>query len=438
MNAHLPGRWTDLRLLVPGTGLVSAFLAAALYAFCFRPLAADAAAVRLQELATLTQEGLATLATEQQAALIADLQRRLDYVVLDDALAAPGLAAPGSGWLGLVADRLQRKSDGHVGLRVMTDVTRVWINLETDERRYWLGVPAASLGAARPLWLAAGIGAAFWMVLLATLLELRRRSLNVARFGAALRHVGTGDVAKLLSETGSAEEQDFSRAFNDMVRGLQRLDAESRLLLGGISHDLRTPLTSMRLGLELAKDNMEAGLAASLYQDAEDLESILSQFLDYARDDTLEAVEERDINELILEIVLHVNERGHQVELDLGPVPMFPFRKLAMRRLITNLLVNAVNYARVGVEVRCHMVAGGMLEISVLDRGPGLDESQLDQMLRPFVRGAEPGSGHPGAGLGLTIASRITRIHGGILHLTNRPEGGLEARIEIPTQNERS
>ena len=436
MNAWLPGRWTDLRLLVPGTGLVSALVAGILYALCFRPLAADAAASRLQELATLTQEGLATLATEQQTALIGDLQRRLDYLLLDDAVAAPALVAPGSGWLELVAERLQRGSDGRIRLRVMADGARAWLNVETDERRYWLGVPVSSLGAARPIWLAAGIGTVAWLLLLTMLLELRRRSLNVARFSAALRHIGTGDVAKLLSEAGSAEEQDFSRAFNDMVRGLQRLDAESRLLLGGISHDLRTPLTSMRLGLELAKDEMEPGLAASLYQDSQDLELILNQFLDYARDDTLEAVEDGDINELILEIVLHINERGHHVELDLGPAPMFPFRKLAMRRLITNLLNNAVNYGRVGVAVRSCINGAGLLDISVLDRGPGLDASQLDQMLRPFVRGAEPGSGHPGSGLGLTIASRITRIHGGILHLSNRAEGGLEARIEIPTQNE--
>lgn len=436
MSARLLERWTDLKVLVAGSVAVTALFAALLYLLCLRPLAADAAAGQLGEAAALTQEGLAGLGVEQEMQFAADLQRRLGYQLLDDALAAPRLIPPVSAWLRSVGDSLQRQSQGALRLKT-DDAGQAWINIETDERRYWLTVPADRLGAARPLWLSLGIGLAAWLCLLAVLLELRRRSRNVQRFSQALRHVGIGDVARLLPETGSGEERDFSAAFNTMVKGLQQLDSENRLLLGAISHDLRTPLTSMRLGLELAKDEMEPGLAASLYQDAADLESILNQFLDYARDDTLEAPEEGDLNQLILEIAGHLGDRGHGVDLDLGPLPVFKFRKLAMRRLITNLLNNAVNYAGVGVGARTRALNARLIEISVVDGGPGLDEAQLQQLLRPFVRGTQTDNRHPGSGLGLTIASRIARIHGGTLHLSNRLQGGLEARIEMPVQDEK-
>lgn len=436
MSMRLPERWTDLKVLITSSVVATGVLAALLYFLCLQPLAADAAAGQLAEAAALTQEGLAGLGTEQEAQFAGDLERRLGYRLLDDAVAAPGLVPPASGWFRAVADSLRLQSQGALRLKT-DDAGQPWINIETDERRYWLTVPASRLGSARPLWLSLGIGLAAWLCLLAVLLELRRRSRNVHRFSQALRHVGIGDVVRLLPETGSGEERDFSAAFNAMVKGLQQLDSENRLLLGAISHDLRTPLTSMRLGLELAKDEMEPGLAASLYQDAADLESILNQFLDYARDDTLETPEEGELNQLILEITGHLGERGHAVDLDLGPLPVFKFRKLAMRRLMTNLLNNAVNYAGVGVGVRTRTLNARSLEISVVDSGPGLDEAQLQQLQRPFVRGNQTDNRHPGSGLGLTIASRIARIHGGTLHLSNRLQGGLEARIEMPVQDEK-
>jgi two-component system osmolarity sensor histidine kinase EnvZ len=107
-----------------------------------------------------------------------------------------------------------------------------------------------------------------------------------------------------------------------------------------------------------------------------------------------------------------------------------------MRRLITNLVNNAVNYAGVGIGIQTRPQGKTGVIISVIDGGPGIDESQLGELLRPFVRGMQPDNRHPGSGLGLTIASRIARIHGGKLSVQNRPEGGLEARINMPIRNE--
>lgn len=437
MKLPLGRAWTNLRLLVTAVVAIPALLACLLYFFGFRPYAAASAAVKLKDLALLAQEALAPLSSEQQADMALDLQRRLGYRLVDDAFIVHKLAPADSGWLGSVAKRLERDTGGAFKLRITPEDGQLWVNVDSDERRYWLAVPKDRLSAGPPLLLAFGTALAGSLCLLLMLLELRRQNAKIRSYGHALRHVGTGDVAMLLPETGTEEERDFSRAFNAMVRGLQRLDAESRLLLGGISHDLRTPLTSMRLGLELAKDEMEPGLAASLYQDSQDLELILNQFLDYARDDTQEAVETADLNELILDVTKRIADRGHEIDLDLSPLPLFPFRKLAMRRLITNLVNNAINYAGVGVGVRTRFMSDARIIISVVDGGPGLDEVQLGQLLRPFVRGAQSDNRHPGSGLGLTIANRITRIHGGELKLRNRPEGGLEARIELPTDNEK-
>ena len=437
MKLQFGRTWTDSRLLVTAVVAIPALLACLLYFFSFRPYAATAAAAKLNDLALFIQEGLAPLSSEQQAEMAQDLQRHLGYKLVDDAIIAPKLVPADSGWPGSVSQRLEQDSGGTLKLRITPEDGQLWVNVDGDERRYWLAIPSDRVSAARPLVLAFGTAVAGSFCLLLMLLELRRQSAKIRSYSRALRHVGTGDVAQLLPDTGTEEERDFSRAFNTMVSSLQRLDAESRLLLGGISHDLRTPLTSMRLGLELAKDEMEPGLAASLYQDSQDLELILNQFLDYARDDTLEAVGKGDLNELILDIAKRVSDHGHAIDLDLSPLPSFPFRKLAMRRLITNLVNNAVNYAGVGVGIRTRSMPDGHIVISIVDGGTGLDETQLGQLLRPFVRGTQSENRHPGSGLGLTIASRITRIHGGELTLRNRPEGGLEACIEIPTVNER-
>lgn len=438
MNSPSRGWRHDFRLLALAALLLPLALCCVLYFLWLRPAAVDSAARQLRELTLITQQGLQALPSEQQSEFGATLRQRLDYTLLDDALAGPRLTAPHDGWLTSVGERLRQLSQDRLSLKVGLDGKDVWLNVETDERRYWLAVPMDRIQSGAPLWLAGGLGLVLYACVLCALFILHRRLVTLRRYTEAVRQVGVGEVALTLKEAGPPEERDFSRVFNAMTRSLQRLDSESRLLLGGISHDLRTPLTSMRLGLELAKDEIEPGLAASLYQDAEDIESILNQFLDYARDDSLEPAERGDINALILEIGKRVTERGHDIDLDLAPVPALHFRKLAMRRLITNLVNNALNYAGVGVGVRTRPGAGGSVIISVVDSGPGIDAAQLKELLRPFVRGAQHENRHPGSGLGLTIASRIARIHAGSLSLLNRPEGGLEARIELPPRDEQS
>ena len=433
MSTRLNDPWGDRRVLFASAVLISILAAVLLYLLLLRPLAAASAAQRLQDLVQLGQKTLLPLSSEQQAAVTEEGTSPGTFHLVDDA-ATPRFDRPNTGWLRLVADELSAHSRGGLVLRTTHDDAAIWVNVDTVQRRYWLAVPVDRLNTVVPIVISMFAGFALMGgFALAILLSTRYRT-RLTCFSEALRRIGTGDVVVLLPEAGGGSERDFSEAFNTMSRSLQRLDAESRLLLGGISHDLRTPLTSMRLGLELAKDDMEPGLAASLYQDANDLESILNQFLDYARDDTLESVEGGDINELILDIAKRVTDRGHDIDLDLSPLPMFRFRKLAMRRLITNLVNNAVNYGGRGMGVLTRATSDRGIVISVVDRGPGVEESQLRQMMRPFVRGALQDNRHPGSGLGLTIASRIARIHGGTLSLQNRPEGGLEARIELPTR----
>ena len=261
---------------------------------------------------------------------------------------------------------------------------------------------------------------------------VRLLSQPLKRLVFAARQVGQGRSVRLPVSDTPSEMAEVYRAFNQMAEDVERGARERELMLAGVSHDLRTPLTRLRLSLELMCNDSE--LTEDMVRDIEDMDAILDQFLAFIRDGRDERVEELDLGELVREVVAPYNQKDEQVRLCLEPLPPFPLRRVSIKRLLANLIENALRYGGNGVEVAAFLAgdnAAPYVVLSVLDRGQGIDPSELQDIFNPFIRG-DRARGGKGTGLGLAIVKRIAAQHGGSVELRNRSGGGLEARVCLP------
>ncbi|MCY1337330.1 Osmolarity sensor protein EnvZ [compost metagenome] len=250
----------------------------------------------------------------------------------------------------------------------------------------------------------------------------------------ASREFGKGRSVRLvLGPEIPSEMAEVYRAFNQMAEDVEQAGRERELMLAGVSHDLRTPLTRMRLSLELMPES-EREMVDDMVRDIEDMDAILDQFLAFIRDGRDEPVEIGDLNELVREVAAPFNQGEERVRLSLEPLPEFPLRRVSMKRLLGNLIENALNHGGSGVEVAAHVAGDGgapYVVLSVLDRGAGIDPQELGEVFNPFIRG-DKARGGKGTGLGLAIVKRIAAQHGGSVELRNREGGGMEARVCLP------
>ncbi|MDE1168541.1 MAG: ATP-binding protein [Pseudomonas sp.] len=260
------------------------------------------------------------------------------------------------------------------------------------------------------------------------------RQLNqpLKRLVFAARQLGQGRSVRLPVSDTPSEMTEVYRAFNQMAEDVEQAGRERELMLAGVSHDLRTPLTRLRLSVALMSPDNE--FSADMVRDIEDMDAILDQFLAFIRDGRDEAIEEADLCDLIQDVVAPYNQQQEHVRLCLEPIPPFPLRRVSFKRMLNNLIGNALNHAGDGVEVAAYVSGDNSapyVVLSVLDRGAGIDPSELAGIFDPFIRG-DRARGGKGTGLGLAIVKRIAAMHGGNVELRNRSGGGLEARVRLP------
>ncbi|WP_017938903.1 ATP-binding protein [Zestomonas thermotolerans] len=261
---------------------------------------------------------------------------------------------------------------------------------------------------------------------------VRQLNAPLKRLVFAARELGRGRSVRLPVSDTPSEMTEVYRAFNQMAEDVEQAARERELMLAGVSHDLRTPLTRLRLSLELLDSDSE--LTEDMIRDVEDMDTILDQFLAFIRDGRDERVEETDLGELVREAVAPFNQPEERVRLCLEPLPSVPLRRLSIKRLLNNLIENALHHGGGGVEVAAYLSGDGAapyVVLSVLDRGAGVDPAELPDIFNPFIRGDRARGGR-GTGLGLAIVKRIAAQHGGSVELRNREGGGLEARVCLP------
>jgi signal transduction histidine kinase len=256
-----------------------------------------------------------------------------------------------------------------------------------------------------------------------------RFSRRLAAFADAAEELGRSAEAPPVPEAGPDELRLATRAFNRMQERLRRFVHDRTQMLAAISHDLRTPLTRMRLRAEFIEDDEQRD---KMLHDVTEMEAMISATLAFARDDvTREPRHEADLDEMIDQICESMHESGQDARYRaIGPIPI-KCRPVALRRALGNLFQNAVKYGQ-GAEVRLARV-NGHVSIEIDDSGPGIPRDQHEAVFQPFFRlDNSRNRDTGGVGLGLSVARTIIRGHGGDVTLLNRPEGGLRVTVILP------
>jgi len=305
-----------------------------------------------------------------------------------------------------------------------------WVSFYIDEDEFWVMLPRERFEPFFGLqwlgWLAA--------VLMLALAGAWFIASNIARPLAAMRRaalrLGGGQQPEPLPEVGVRELRTVAAAFNRMAANLQSMERERAMVLAGISHDLRTPLSRLRLALEMSGADSTASNA--MISDIDEIDAIIGQFLDFARG-TDEQKEEHDLGEVLADLAEHYARIGKNVRLLSHPVRSFRFARMAVRRAVANLVDNALRYAGEPVEIEV-LARNPSVAIEVRDLGPGIPAHEVERLKRPFTRLDDSRSGAGGAGLGLAIVERTAQAHGGSLELAPRAPRGLIARLILSTR----
>ena len=242
---------------------------------------------------------------------------------------------------------------------------------------------------------------------------------------AANEYSKSGTAPYLDTNHGPLEIRQVNQAFNRMVYTLDQTERERRIMLAGISHDLRTPLTRIRLTAEMLPDEF---FREGLVYDVDDMDAILNQFISYMRDGSDEELKDTNINMLLQELI--VQFKPLDIRFEMQDVPIIPARSLSLKRLIANLINNAKRYGAEPIELSAQVENEHIL-ITVADNGEGIPEDQIEELMQPFVRGNAART-IQGSGLGLAIVKRIVDIHQGEIQIHNREQGGLEVIISLP------
>jgi len=257
---------------------------------------------------------------------------------------------------------------------------------------------------------------------------MRNQIRPVRRLARAADAFGKGREVEGFKPEGAREVKLASLAFLAMKNRIQRQISQRTAMLAGVSHDLRTPLTRMKLQLEMMPEDESVG---ALREDVHDMERMLEGYLAFARGEGSEKPKPCDLGLLLGEVVRHARRDGSNVELATEGDLRLPLRPDAMRRSITNLVENALRFAgRVVVHARRR---GGAVEVTIDDDGPGIAAEHREDVFRPFFRlegSRNPATG--GVGLGLSIARDVVRSHGGDIVLDDSPVGGLRVRVRLP------
>lgn len=331
-------------------------------------------------------------------------------------------------------ESLARRAGQKLSIVESTKGPLIWVDVPAHEMTVRIGFDRKRLGTNPPIVLLLVIGGGALLTLLVSFLEVRRVAKPLARMSAAVQEVGRGNQPAALSEEGPKEVAVLARAFNQMSSDLQDLSDNRTVIVAGISHDLRTPLTRLGLAVEMLDEKSDRQLVAGIRRDLAAMNALIGQFLDFSKGLTGEHPVQLDLWQAIEEQAADLRRDGFDVRLSGcgGPCP-YVADPVALRRLLANFLENAAHYgggAPIDIDLQCdkHAVA-----VEIRDRGPGIPADQAEAVFRPFHRlEAARDSRTGGSGLGLAIARQLANKHGWTIELLPREGGGTVVRVGLP------
>lgn len=326
----------------------------------------------------------------------------------------------------------------------LNGVNGFWISFEIEGDRYWLRLDQDRLDPPIGQQLLSWAVLTLFLTLLGAAIISKLINDPLARLSNAARAVAKGKQPPPLPQKGPKEIRETNISFNTMMEDLVRIESDRSIILAGISHDLRTPLARMQLEVEMADLTEEARIG--MQSDLQQMDAIISQFLDYAK--PLDKVQFKRIN--ISEVMQQVIDEAHRFQnlrlrTAITPDIYVNGNLTEIRRLFNNLIENACRYGKSAeslittLDVQCSRKTKerkhGIL-ISFRDHGTGVAEQDLIRLLRPFTRGDTSRSQANGSGLGLAIVDRIIKSHSGKLRIYNHNEGGFVIVIALQESKE--
>lgn len=274
----------------------------------------------------------------------------------------------------------------------------------------------------------AWMGAASIVLLGIAVLFLRNQIRPIRRLAEAADAFGKGREITDFKPAGAEEVRAAARAFLAMRDRIRRQIRERTDMLAGVSHDLRTPLTRMKLQLSLMPQDAELD---ELKRDIDEMEKMVGAYLAFARGQSEQPAEPTDLGNLLNELADDVRRRGRELQIEMDQSMTLPLRRLSFKRALSNLVENALRFGR---RVRLSVVRlTNRVEIRIEDDGPGLPEKERHKVFRPFYRLDQARHGSGNVGLGLTIARDAVLAHGGEISLGQSELGGLMVTIRLPT-----
>jgi two-component system, OmpR family, osmolarity sensor histidine kinase EnvZ len=313
-----------------------------------------------------------------------------------------------------------------------TPVSALWVSLLVDGEPYWIVVRLAKIRVDGGAALVVPIALSLLLAAIGGVLIHRSLNRPLAKLQQFANAIGRGERPPSVDSQGPREIVRLSNAFNRMAQDLDSMDADRRLMLAGVSHDLRTPVTRLRLALEVAGKDIDAETRERMEANLRELDSSLSQFLDFARSERDEAVVETDLFDIANECVATYEAQGHSIAL-LGTHGIrATVRPLALMRALTNLVDNSLKYSTGEIEVEVSRAAHTNEPMLIVrDRGAALQSTDFERLRKPFARMNEARGGPAGTGLGLAIVERIANLHNATLTFAAREGGGLEVRMQF-------
>tara|TARA_Y100001968_G_C19394174_1_gene737280 strand:- start:432 stop:1754 length:1323 start_codon:yes stop_codon:yes gene_type:complete len=306
---------------------------------------------------------------------------------------------------------------------------RVIVQIEKKEGIYEFTIPRRNVYATNShIFLV-------WMVISSLLLVsvavifMRQQIKPIEKLSKAAQQFGLGKKMENFKPSGATEVRRAAEAYLKMQERIERFIEQRTLMLAGVSHDLRTPLTRLKLQLEMLSDDKTN---IELLSDVNEMQKMLENYLDFAEDVTREKAIKTDLKQMIKEIINSESIENKVIEFNVKndkPI-FFECRAIAMKRCITNLLNNACSYGddiRVALEKKKDVI-----DISIEDNGPGIDKTDYDKAIKPFIRlDSSRNQNIPGSGLGLSISQDITSNHGGKLIMSRSNLGGLKVQLKF-------
>ncbi|AMN50617.1 MULTISPECIES: ATP-binding protein [unclassified Psychrobacter] len=357
-------------------------------------------------------------------------------------------------FVGVFTDVLQREIGAQLGRPVevyfkFKPTPQLWVQ-DSRNQSFWIREPVVYYSQYSPTLLALFLLGLPILTLLTIILlarQLNRPLRHLQR--AATNYISLGHATTLPTRAGPTEIRQVNMAFNRLFTTLNQAQKERTIMLAGISHDLRTPLTRMRLTAEMLPDDF---FREGLIYDIEDMDAILEQFISFMKDGSDEPVHLTNLDAIFNEIMVQFAPMKFVYQSELQKA--VPIRPLSIKRLVINLVNNANRYGKppiylsatvvptfieavvtedtdIVTESKVNEEAQEQLMICVRDCGDGVAEDQLERIMQPFERG-ETARTTQGSGLGLAIVSRIARLHHGTVEAINHPDGGLQVCVRIP------